>query len=94
MWISKFVLKVFLNEQIDNVNEKVVFSRIDLDHFVNEPENSNTAKASHNMENEVKLFRNALDFSKVKLREVMVPRTEMVALDIESTVEELHHIIC
>ena len=37
----------------------------------------------------MKLFRNALDFSSVELREVMVPRTEIVMLDIDSTVEEL-----
>lgn len=90
MSISKFILKLFLNEQIKNVDEKVVFSRIDLDHLVNEQEKNVTSKASQEVDNEVKLFRNALDFSKVKLREVMVPRTEMVALDIESTVEELH----
>lgn len=89
MWISKIVLKIVLNEPTSNVNEKVVFSRIDLDHFINKTENNND-QASHNVDNEVKLFRNALDFSKVKLREIMVPRTEMVALDINSTVEELH----
>ena len=88
--ISKFILRIFLNEQITNVDEKVVFSRIDLDHLVNEQENHVASKANQEIDNEVKLFRNALDFSKVKLREVMVPRTEMVALDIKSTVEELH----
>jgi len=90
MGISRFVLKVFLNEKINNVDEKIVFSRLDLDHLVNEQENNIAPKSNHEIDNEVKLFRNALDFSKVKLREVMVPRTEMVALDIESTVEELH----
>jgi len=90
MGISKFVLRIFLKEQINNVDEKVVFSRIDLDHLVNEQENNVASKANHEIDNEVKLFRNALDFSKVKLREIMIPRTEMVALDIESTVEELH----
>jgi len=89
MWISKFVLKIFMNEPIKNVNEKVVFSRIDLDHFVKEPENGNASSANQEIDSEVKLFRNALDFSKVKLREIMVPRTEMVALDIESSIDEL-----
>jgi len=91
MFISKFILKVFLNEQIKNVDEKIVFSRIDLDHFVNESENSNNSNINQEIDNEVKLFRNALDFSKVKLREIMVPRTEMASMDIESTVEELRH---
>lgn len=91
MFISKIVLKVFLNEEIKNVNEKIVFSRIDLDHFVNEQDSGNPSKNNLEIDNEVKLFRNALDFSKVKLRDIMVPRTEMVVLDINSTVEELHH---
>jgi len=90
LWISTLILKIFLNKPIKNVNEKIAFSRIDLDHFVNEPENSSSTNPNHPIDNEIKLFRNALDFSKVKLREIMVPRTEMVALDIESTVEELH----
>lgn len=90
IWFSKVVLKLFLNEQINNVDERTVFSRIDLDHFVNEPENQSASQPNQEIDNEVKLFRNALDFSKVKLREIMVPRTEMVTLDIESSVEELH----
>jgi len=89
MWISKIFLRLFLNEQFKSVDEKIVFSRIDLDHFVNESETA-TSQTSHDIDSEVKLFRNALDFSKVKLRDIMVPRTEMVSLDIDSTIEELH----
>jgi len=89
MGISKIVLKVILNEDIKNVNEKIVFSRVDLDHFVNQSDNTSVSNNNEEIDNEVKLFRNALDFSKVKLREIMVPRTEMAVLDINSTVEEL-----
>lgn len=91
MVISKIFLKVFLNEKVKNVNEKIVFSRVDLHHFVNESENNNESPNNEEIDNEVKLFRNALDFSKVKLREIMVPRTEMVVLDINSSVDELRH---
>lgn len=90
IWISKAVLRLFLNEKLKQVDEKKVFSRIDLDYFVNEPESKNPAQANQEIDNEVKLFRNALDFSKVKLRDIMVPRTEMIALDTDSTIEELH----
>ncbi len=90
LWMAKTILKIFMNRQFKDVNEKVVFSRIDLDHFVNEPDGSSSASDNQEIDNEVKLFRNALDFSKVRLREIMVPRTEIVALDIESTIEELH----
>lgn len=90
IWISRFILKIFLNEPSAQIKEKVVFSRIDLDQFVNEHENNSAFQSSQEINSEVKLFRNALDFSRVRLREIMVPRTEIVALDIESTVEELH----
>jgi CBS domain containing-hemolysin-like protein len=90
IWISKLVLRVFLHEQIKEVDEKVVFSRVDLDHFVNEQEDKAVQGDKDEVDNEVKLFRNALDFSNIKLREVIVPRTEIVALDIDSTIEELH----
>jgi len=51
--ISKIVLKVLLNEEVQNVNEKIVFSRIDLDHFVNEPENNNDSQNKEEIDNEV-----------------------------------------
>ncbi|PTN08717.1 hemolysin family protein [Mangrovibacterium marinum] len=88
MSLSKLLLNVVFRASIDKNEEKVVFSRIDLDHFVKEPD-STTQSATEDLENEIKLFRNALDFSKVKLREIMVPRTEIEALDIESNIEEL-----
>lgn len=90
MWISKGVLKLFLKEPIRNLSEKTVFSRIDLHHFVKEQDTGNSPQSDEDVDSEVKLFRNALDFSKVKLREIMVPRTEIVALELNSTIEELH----
>lgn len=90
IWISKGILKLFVKEPLKNLNEKAVFSRIDLWHFVKEQETGNSPQANEEIDSEVKLFRNALDFSKVKLREIMVPRTEIVALDIKSSIDELH----
>ena len=83
--------KILLNtifRSFDKDVKKTVFSRIDLDHFVNE-QDEDSQRREHEIENEVKLFRNALDFSKVKLREVMVPRTEMETMDINSSMDEL-----
>ena len=51
IWISKVVLKIFLNAQIKKVDEKVVFSRIDLDHFVSEQENNTAPKSEHEVDN-------------------------------------------
>jgi len=86
--LSKFLLNSIFRASIDKEQEQVVFSRIDLDHFVKEPD-STVQKANEDLDNEIKLFRNALDFSKVKLREIMVPRTEIEALEVNSGIEEL-----
>ena len=88
MSISKLLLNGIFRAGIDKEEERTVFSRVDLDHFVNASDRTSILEEK-DLENEVKLFRNALDFSKVKLREIMVPRTEMVALDITSSMEEL-----
>jgi CBS domain containing-hemolysin-like protein len=86
--ITKLLLRGFLKTKADQNITNPVFSRVDLDHFINEAQ-LETAGEVEEEEHEVKLFRNALDFSKVKLREVMVPRNEMELLDINSGIDEL-----
>jgi CBS domain containing-hemolysin-like protein len=84
-WLSKVILSLFrLNSGIDpNSN---VFSRVDLDYLIRE---SFEGKNEQNeIENEVRFFQNALDFSKIRLRDCSVPRTEIVAVDIENTTPE------
>jgi CBS domain containing-hemolysin-like protein len=67
----------------------MVFSRVDLDELVTEPDQKGLEKKS-NIEKEVKLFKNALDFSKVKLREIMVPRPEIEMLEVNASIAELN----
>lgn len=86
--ITNWMMKNFFRTDVASGNKNLVFSRIDLDEFVSEQDKINLEK-KENVETEVKLFKNALDFSKVKLREIMVPRTEIEMLDINSTIEEL-----
>ncbi|MCX6321496.1 MAG: hemolysin family protein [Bacteroidia bacterium] len=93
--ISKFTLaasnlfiRVFFRIKTgEKKQENLVFSKVDLDHFVNLSKQSKEESGPdhHN----IKIFQNALDFSNVKLRECMVPRTEIEAVDCMSTVEEL-----
>ena len=68
-------------------HDNLVFSMIDLDHFMNlsQPETQETEPLRDN----IRIFRNALDFSSVKLRECMVPRTEIDAIESRSSLEEL-----
>jgi len=70
----------------DHIN--LVFNRIGSE-WMDEQKNSNVTEKLENIETEVKLFKNALDFSKVKLREIMVPRTEIEMLDVNSTFNQL-----
>jgi CBS domain containing-hemolysin-like protein len=72
---------------VSPVTKENVFSRIDLNYLIQESfENPESEKE---LENEVKIFQNALDFSKVKLRDCFVPRTEIIALDYDSDIEVL-----
>ncbi|MCL2650161.1 MAG: hemolysin family protein [Candidatus Azobacteroides sp.] len=59
----------------------------DLDSFIQKTIDDSAENAE--LETEVKYFQNALDFSNVKLRNCIVPRTEIVALSLETPVEEL-----
>lgn len=86
--ITNLLMNWLFKANIKQNNNNLVFSRIDLDEFVNEKDNNRSEK-KENIESEVKLFKNALDFSKVKLREIMVPRTEIEMLDVNSTISEL-----
>ncbi len=81
---SAFLLRIFTKTQI--TESTPVFTKVDLDNYIASLENTGQAE---NNELDTEVFRNALDFSQVKVRDFMVPRTELVALDIDSTVTEL-----
>lgn len=86
--ITNSLLKIILKTDVRANDKNLFFSRIELDEFVNETDAIGMEKKI-SIETEVKLFKNALDFSKVKLREIMIPRTEIEMLDIESTITDL-----
>lgn len=77
------VLKLF-HVKIDKAKTDMEFSKVDLDYLV-----KSTIDNSKNVENEVKIFHNALDFSDTKIRDCMIPRTEIVAVEVHCQMEEL-----
>lgn len=85
-WLSMGVLKVF-KVHISQTTQENVFTRIDLNYLIQET--FDNKESEKELENEVKIFQNALDFSKVKLRDCFVPRTEIVALEFNSSLEVL-----
>jgi len=85
IWISDLVLKLFFKTDGDIV--QLSFSKIELGNYISEQ--METVETSEEIDTEIQIFQNALDFSEVKSREVMIPRTEVVAVDIKTTPKEL-----
>lgn len=63
------------------------FGKVDLDYFVQS--SIDNAEDEEELDAEVKIFQNALDFSSIKIRDCIVPRTEVVAVDLTTSLEEL-----
>lgn len=76
--LSNFILKHFLG--ISQPDTKPVFGRIDLQKYIEEQ--TAGLKIEDEQDPEIQIFQNALDFSKVKARECMIPRNEIVAIEI------------
>jgi CBS domain containing-hemolysin-like protein len=85
--ISNFFLRNFFKTDINSKQKIHVFGKIDLDNLVNESQKNNTEVPKNNTE--IKIFQNALDFSTVKLRDCMIPRTEIEAVNVDSSLAEL-----
>ncbi len=79
---SNLILRLF---GIQNQNSDKVFSKVDLEHYVDDL--SSRIKAEQEFSNEMLILRNALDFSNVKARDCMVPRTEIIAVDIDEELD-------
>lgn len=79
------VLAAFFNVKMNE--EKMTFGRMDLDEYVNEFTGSSNEEVV--LDHEIKIFRNALTFSDIKVRECMIPRTEIMAVDINEDVQVL-----
>jgi CBS domain containing-hemolysin-like protein len=88
MEISRLLLRKIFKTEIVQEQEQLVFGRVDLNKFIGESEMP-AGEISETVENEIKLFRNALDFSKVKLRECLVPRPEIEAIEVQTPMDEL-----
>lgn len=85
-WVSVWILRSFKVKISDKTQENV-FSRIDLNYLLQE--SFDNFESEKELDNEVKIFQNALDFSKVKLRDCYVPRTDIIALEFGASVEVL-----
>ena len=85
IWISDKVLKKFFKTEGDEV--QLAFTKVELGNYITEQIES--VETNEELDSEIQIFQNALEFSEVKSREVMIPRTEMVAVDREDSLAEL-----
>ena len=87
VFLTNTILKVFGNkESID----KVSFKKTDLDLYIKELKTD--LEEGEEMEHDVKIFHNALSFSEVIARDCMVPRNEIIALEINDNIEDLKNL--
>jgi len=82
---TDIILKRFFKTDSDQV--QLSFSKIELGNYIEEQLESSFDK--ENLDSEIQIFQNALDFSEVKTKEAMVPRAEVVAVDQDTPIEEI-----
>ena len=82
---TDIILKRFFKTDSDQV--QLSFSKIELGNYIEEQLESSFDK--ENLDPEIQIFQNALDFSEVKTKEAMVPRAEVVAVDQDTPIEEI-----
>ena len=83
--ISDFILKTFFKTDGDEV--QLAFSKLELGDYITEQ--METVESHEEVDSEIQIFQNALEFSAVKAREVMVPRTEITAVELHETPKNL-----
>jgi len=82
---SNFLLKYILKEKF--TKKEQVFTYIDLDQYINEL--AKNEEQIEDMQQEIQMFQNMIDFRKIKLRETMVPRNEIIAVEDTISLEKL-----
>jgi putative hemolysin len=85
IWVSDLILKKFFKTEGDNV--QLYFSKIELGNYITEQMSS--VEDNETVDSEILMFQNALEFSGVKARDVMTPRTEIIAVDLFDSIVEL-----
>tara|TARA_R110001583_G_scaffold74355_10_gene206147 strand:- start:3010 stop:4299 length:1290 start_codon:yes stop_codon:yes gene_type:complete len=83
--LSDIILKTFF--KTDGDETQLVFSKVELGDYINEQMGS--IEEEDMIDSEIQIFQNALEFTLVKAREVMVPRTEIAAVELHETTKNL-----
>lgn len=82
MGASTLLIRLFVKDSIETDDR--TFSKVDLENLVN-----SNVQSDIDYEIDTDLFKNALNLSNIKIKSCMIPRTEIIALDVEASVDEL-----
>lgn len=85
-FLSRMILKS-IGVKMDEIKNNGTFTKVDLDYLLQS--SIDNAKNDGSIEEEVKIFQNALDFTDTKVKDCMIPRTEINAVDIDCTATDL-----
>ncbi|PID69474.1 MAG: hemolysin [Flavobacteriales bacterium] len=83
IFISDFILRIFFNTEKDEI--QLAFSKAELGDFISEQ----VEKTEEELDAEIQIFQNALEFHNVRAREAMIPRTDIVAVEVSESVENV-----
>ncbi len=86
IWLSKIILSKVSGDQF--TENTPAFSKVDLDQYISQ---INEQDLPDDIEVDTEIFKNALDFSTIKVRECIIPRTELVGVEINTSIEALQH---
>lgn len=84
-WLSNLFIKALFKDFEDQ--EEVNFGKVDLDHYLQLA--SGNPDSEEELDHEIQILQNALDFSNVKARDCMIPRNEIMAHNVDDSLEEL-----
>lgn len=82
-WLSKTLISLVVKG--DMTSEEIAFGNIDLNYYLSEF----SVEAQQDLDHEIQILQNALDFKDLKARDCQIPRNELVTLNIEESIETL-----
>ena len=88
IWMSDVILRIFF--KTDGDQEQLLFSKTELGNYISEQMSS--VDESKHVDSEIQIFQNALEFSAVKCRDIMIPRTEIIAVEIHDSIQVLREV--
>ncbi len=85
IWLSKIILNNIL--KIAYAENSPVFSKVDLDNYISQVSDNDL---DDDAEVDTEMFKNALDFSNLQVRDCMTPRMELESIDIKESIDNLY----